>query len=83
MWVALLRGKGAELTGEEANVGIVNIPIENVGRDVAVLPLAHHAGHNPESIEVIRSVKLERVLIGDPFIQIDLLRDRSECRWNE
>jgi hypothetical protein len=82
MWVALLRGKGAELAGEDADIGIVDVTIKDVGRDVTVLPLAHGAGHDPESVEVIRSVELERLLIRDPLIQIDLLSDCSECRWN-
>ena len=83
MRVALLRGEGAELAGEDADVGIVDVTIEDVGRGIAILPLTHGAGHDPESIEIMSIVELKRILIGDPLIQIDLLGNRSECRWNE
>ena len=59
MRIAFLRGEGAELAGEHADVGVVDVAIENVGRDVAVFSLPHGAGHDPESVEVIRSVKLQ------------------------
>ena len=76
--VAFLRGESAELAGEDADVGVVDVTIEDVGRDVAVLPLAHHARHDPERIEIIGSVKLERVLFRDPLVLLDLLGDRPE-----
>ncbi len=73
--ITFLRRKRTELAGEDADVGIVDIAIKNVGRDIAILFLARGAGHDPERIEVIRSVELERFLVGDPLIQIDLLGD--------
>ena len=43
MRVALPRRERAELAREDADVRVVDVAIVNVGREVAVLPLAHGA----------------------------------------
>ena len=50
MRIALLRREGAELTGENADVRVVDVAIEDVGGDVAVLPLADGVGHDAERV---------------------------------
>ena len=55
--VALFRRKSAELAGENADVGIVDVTIVNVSGEVAVFALAHCARHDAESVEIIRFVE--------------------------
>ncbi len=76
--VALLGRESAELAGEDTDVGVVDVAIEDVGGDVAVLSLPHGAGHDPERIEIVRAIERERVLLGDPLVPFDFLRDRLE-----
>jgi hypothetical protein len=48
--IPLLRRKGAKLTRENAQIRVVDVAIEDVGGDVAILLLAKRAGHNAEGI---------------------------------
>ena len=50
-------GEGAELAAQDADVGVVEIEIEDVGRDVAVLPFADVIGEIAERVEVLHRVE--------------------------
>ena len=76
--VALFRGESAELAGENADVGVVDVTIVDVGGVVAVLSLAHRARHDAERIEIIRSIERQSVLLGNPLPAFDFLRDRPK-----
>ena len=53
MGVPFFRSKGAELTGQDANVGIVDVTIVDVSGEVAVLSLAHHVREHAERGQII------------------------------
>src|SRR3954468_6380797 len=80
--VPLFCGKSAKLAGENADIGIVNVTIMDVGSEIAVFPFAHHAGQNAQGIEIGASIKSERVRFRDSLARLYLLRDRPEFCGN-
>src|SRR5581483_3044694 len=50
MGVTLLRGKGAKLTREHADVRVIDVAIVNVSRKIAVFSFPHHVGHHAERV---------------------------------
>ena len=50
MGIPLFRGERAKLAGEDANIGIVYVTIQNVGGDVAIFPCAHSSRHHAEGV---------------------------------
>ena len=51
--IAFLGGEGAELAGEHANVGVIDVTIVDVSGVVPVLLLAHDIGDKPERVEIV------------------------------
>ena len=56
MGIALLGGESAELTREDADVGVVDVTVVNVGGEIAVLSFAHHIRHHPQRIQIGRPI---------------------------
>ena len=52
-----------ELAREDANVGVIDVAVVNVGREVAVLSLANGAGHDAKRVEIIRTIQFKRVRV--------------------
>ena len=51
---------------------------------VATLPFfAHEARHDPKRIQIVRLIKLQRVLLRNPFARDDLLGDGSQGVGNK
>ena len=59
--VTFLRGESAELAREDANVGVIDVTIVNIGGVVAVLLLAHDIRHDSKRVEIIRAVESESI----------------------
>src|SRR5260370_996255 len=76
MRITFLRGECAELAREHTDVRVIDVTIEDVGGDVAVFLLPHRARHDAEGVQVVRLIKLQRVLLGNPFVLRNLLSDR-------
>ena len=55
--ISLFRRERAELAGENADVRVIDVAIQDVGGDVAVLLLAHRAGHDAQSVQIVRSIE--------------------------
>ena len=72
-------GEGAELTAQDADVGIVEVKIEDVGRDVAVLALADVIGEIAERVEVLDVVEAEGLGVGQALVGEDFFRDVGEA----
>ncbi len=83
MCVAFARGEGAELTGENADVRVIDVAVVDVGGEVAVLPLPHRVGHDAERVQIVAAVKLQRFLFADALACGYLFRDRAQFIWNE
>ena len=81
--VALARGERAELAGEDADVRVVDVAIENVGGDVAVLALAHEVRDRADRVQVFRRVEPQRVRIGNSSAVCDLRENVPKFRWYE
>src|SRR6266487_3162313 len=59
--IALLGGESAELAGEDANVGVIDVTVVDVGRVVAVLSLAHDVSDHSERVKVVRTIESKSV----------------------
>ena len=53
MGIAFFGGKCAELARKNADIGVVNVTIHNVGNATAILPFADRICNNPERVEII------------------------------
>src|SRR5262245_52903647 len=83
MRIALPGAKGAELAGQNADVRIIDITVENVGGTIPVLSLADDVGDQTERVDVSGPVQLNRFLVVDPLCRNDLIVNRAQRRWNE
>lgn len=63
--VAFFAGEGAELAGEDAVVGVVEVAIDEVGGEVTDLALAGEVGEGAEGVEVGMGEELEGVGVGE------------------
>jgi hypothetical protein len=59
--ITLFRRKSAELAGKDADVGVIDVTIVNVGRVVAVFSLAQNVGDHSKRVEVVRTVERYRI----------------------
>jgi len=61
--IPLARRKSAELAGENANIGVIDVPIMDISGVVTGLSFAHGAGHDAEGIQVVGAVQLESISV--------------------
>ena len=57
--ITLFGGESTELTGQNADVGIIDVTVVNIGRVIAVLAFAHHVGNHPKGVKIVRTIKIE------------------------
>ena len=73
MRVAFACAKRAKLTGEHADIGVVDIAVENIGRAIAVFPFTNDISDLAESIQIIRAKESDGFLLADTFALEDLM----------
>ena len=76
--VALPRAERAELAGEDANVRVVDVPVENVGGHVPVFPLADDVRDGAQGVQLVGLVEPDRILVRDSLPCQDLVGNRAE-----
>src|SRR6266487_6121152 len=81
--VSLLGRKCAELAGENAKIGVVDVTIQNVGDIIAVLLFADRICDYSERVEIVCSIKLQSVGLRDAFPRLNLFGNWPEVLWNE
>ena len=59
--ITLSSRKSAELAGKDADDGVIDVTIVNVGRVVASFSLAQNVGDHSERVQVVRTVKRNRI----------------------
>ena len=72
MRIAFLGRESAKLTGENAEIRVIDVAIQDIGRDVSILLLPHGARQDPESVEIVGAVKMERFCIRNALAGHDL-----------
>ena len=83
MRVALSGAKRAELARKKANIGIIDIPIQNVGGAIPIFSLPNNVGDEPECIDVGGAIESRSVVLVDPLSGDDLVADRAQFLRNE
>ena len=73
--VALFSRKRTELAGKDADIRVIDIAIMDVGRIITVLSLADYVRYYAESVEIVRSIEIQRVIIGNALAGLDLFGD--------
>ena len=81
--VAFSSTKCAKLAGEKANIGVIDVPIEDVGGAVPVFALPHDVGDQAERIDVGRAIESRSFVLVDPLSGDDLIEDRAQFLRNE
>src|SRR5438270_4228125 len=59
--IALFSGESAELAGEQANVGVIDVAIVDISCVVAVLSLTHNVGNYSEGVKIVRAIESESI----------------------
>ena len=80
MRITFLGAECAELAAQNANIGVVHISVENIGRYIAILPLPDDIGQKTESVQIARSIKTYPLLTGKPFSSLHLFENWQERR---
>ena len=75
--------KRAKITVEDANVGVIDVPIENVGGAVPIFALPNDVGDEPERIDVGGAIELRSFVLVDPLSGDDFIADRAQFLGNE
>ena len=83
MRITLSRSEGAKLAGQNADVRIIDVTIENIGGAIPVFSFADDIGDQTECVDVSGSVELYRFLVVNPFCCDNLLVNRTKRRRNE
>ena len=65
--VAFPGTKGAELARKNANIGIVDVPIQDIGGAIPVFSLPNDIGDQTECINVRRAIEPRRFVLVDSF----------------
>src|SRR5438876_10539971 len=81
--ITLFSRKSAELAGKDADVGVINVTIVNVGRVVAVFSGAHNVGDHSERVQVTRTVERNRIGLCDSLGRLIFFDDWPESFWHE
>jgi hypothetical protein len=81
--VAFSSTKCAKLAREKANVGVIDVPIEDVGGAVPVFAFPHDVGDEPERIDVGGAIESRSFVLVDPLSGDDLIADRAQFLRNE
>ena len=77
--ITLLRSEGTELTGENANIRIVDVAIDNITGEFPIFATAHFARNQTQRIEIIGMVERHRLGFGNALLGFDFFRDRPKC----
>ena len=83
MRVAFSSTKRAELAREKADVGVIDVPIEDVGGAVPIFALPNDVGDEPERIDVGGAIESRSFVLVDPLSGDDLIADRAQFLRNE
>jgi hypothetical protein len=65
--------KRAKLAGEHANIGIIDVAVQDIGCPITVFTFTDDVGYLAERIEIVRPKKREGLLLVDPFSIKDFL----------
>ena len=83
MRVTFPSAEGAKLTGENADVGVINVPIENISGAVPVFSFTNDVSYRAERVDVGGPVKAACFAVVNSFSCEDLIVDRAEFLRNE
>ena len=75
MRVTFPSAEGAKLTGENADVGVINVPIENISGAVPVFSFTNDIGDRAEGVDVGGSIQAVSFAVVDSFCGDDLIID--------
>src|ERR1700730_8069294 len=83
MRVAFPGAEGAELARENADVRVIDIPVQNIGGAIAVLSLPNNVCDESERIDVGGAIKADSFVLADPFRGNDLIEDLAQFLRNK
>jgi hypothetical protein len=75
MRVAFPGAEGAKLAGKNANIRVVDVPVQNITGAVPVFPFANNVRYEAERVDVIGSIELRSFVLIDSFSGRDLVVD--------
>lgn len=75
--------EGAELARKNANVGIIDVAVQDIGGAISVFPLPNEVGHETECVNVRGTIEARRFVLVNSFTGHDLIADRAQFLRNE
>jgi hypothetical protein len=79
-WHVLLTPKGTKAAGRDANVGVVNVPVDVEVGSVGVHPLADMVGQPPDGENVTRAIERQRIFGRKALLRHHLFVDGLQPR---
>ena len=70
--------EGTEIASVDTHVRRVDVRVDVVVAEIAVVPLAHQVGHRAEGEQVVRGLQRQAVVEAQPLAGLDLLADRLQ-----
>src|ERR1700726_727411 len=83
MGIAFFGGEGAELAGENANIGVIDVAIQDIGRVVAILLFAERICDNSEGVKIVRAVEIESIGFRNALPGLNFCGDWPKFFWNK
>jgi hypothetical protein len=83
MGIAFFGSECAKLTRENADIGIVDVTVNDVSGVVTIFSLPHRACHDPKRVEIIGTVQFQSLHFGNALPSLDFLSDRPKFLWNK
>lgn len=83
MRIPLPGAECAKLAGQDANIRIVNVTIQNIGGTVPIFPRANNVRNKPERVDILRPIELPSFVLINSLGGDDLLVDRAQFLRNQ
>jgi len=83
MDIAFFGGERAELAGENADIGVIDVAIQDIGSVVAILLFAECIGDNSERVEIVRAVEIESIDLRNALPGLNFIGDWPKFFWNK
>ena len=75
MRVTFFCGESTKLTRKDANVGVIDVTIVDIGREVAVFSLTQNVGDYSQCVQVARAIERERIGLRDSLTSFNFFGD--------
>ena len=82
MGIAFFGGERAELAGENTDIGVIDVAIQDIGGVVAILLFAERICDDSERVKIVRAVEIESISFRNALPGLNFFGNRPKFFWN-